>query len=432
MLTLYRIFTFLIYYLSLPVLLWTRLLDSRKWHNRLGYFDLYGMDREPEEVARPVWLHASSMGEVQVTGILAEQLRRQKPDIELFVTVMTETGYTRACDIMGGPHTVGFLPLDYHAPIRRFLDTINPGAAVFIETEIWPNLVMETKQRSIPIFLANGRLSEKSSGRYYRFRSGLRRVLHQYRRLMVQSEIDRQRYERIGAPADRVDVLGSLKFDAPPEHMAPERQAELRELLPFAKDCRVFVAGSTRNGEHEKILDVFCHLHEEFADLRLLLVPRHLDKLDTISRMVRGRGLSLVRYSACQQQVKDAEVVLVDVMGKLNDLYGIAEIAFVGGTLTDIGGHNILEPVWKGVPVVYGPHVSNVRDSSDYITSRRYGMMVADEAALLDTLRDFFTGALTFKHKGENDAGVSAAAMTAQTILESIGSDGTTLAEHNR
>ena len=390
------------------------------------------MDREPEDIARPVWLHASSMGEVQVMGILAEQLRRQNPDIELFVTVMTETGYTRACEIMDGPHAVGFLPLDYRTPIDRFLNTIKPRAAIFIETEIWPNMVMALGKRSIPIFLANGRLSEKSSGRYYKFRSGMRRVLGQYTRLMVQSDIDRNRYERIGAPAERVEVLGSLKFDAPPQRPTPEQKAEIRAKFPFAEDARLLVAGSTRNGEHDKILDVFYRLNRQFTDTRLLLVPRHLDKLDTITDAIQERGLSCVRYSACDRHTDDALVVLVDVMGILNDLYGIAEIAFVGGTLTDIGGHNILEPVWKGVPVVFGPNIANVRDSSEYLIAHGLGAMVADETALFDILRDFFAGAVTFKRKGEDDATTSASARTAHIILTAIGSDGKTLAEHNR
>ncbi|MBN2227347.1 MAG: hypothetical protein JW763_08275 [candidate division Zixibacteria bacterium] len=432
MLTLYRVFTFLVYYLSLPVLFWTRLLDSRKWHNRLGYFDLYGMDREPEDISRPVWLHASSMGEVQVMGILAERLRKQNPDIELFVTVMTETGYARACEIMGGPHAVGFLPLDYHAPIKRFLHTITPRAAVFIETEIWPNLVMALGQHAIPIFLANGRLSEKSSRRYYAFRSGLRRVLGQYTRLMVQSDIDRTRYEHIGAPGERVEVFGSLKFDAPVQRLTPEQKAAIRARLPFSENCRLLVAGSTRNGEHEKILAVFQQLHQQCDDIRLLMVPRHLDKLDAIAKAIQERGLNGVRYSEDKTKRDDIAVVLVDVMGILNDLYGIAEIAFVGGTLTDIGGHNILEPVWKGVPVVYGPSVANVRDSSDYIIAHGYGTMVVDETALFDVLRDFFAGAVAFKHKGEDDATTSAAARTARIILTAIGTDGAMLAEHNR
>ncbi|UCD16469.1 MAG: hypothetical protein JSV44_08365 [Candidatus Zixiibacteriota bacterium] len=432
MLTLYKIFTLLVYYLSLPVTFWTRLSGSRKWHNRMGFFDHVGLDRDENCGANLIWLHASSMGEVQVLVILADHLRRHDTSIELFATVMTDTGYARACEAFGDCNQVGFLPLDYRTPIRRFLDAVNPRAAVFIETEIWPNMVVELGRRNIPVFLANGRLSRKSHRNYRLFKSGLKEIFLRYNRIMVQSKSDRERYIGIGAPAARIEVLGSLKFDAPMVRMTPEKKCGLRNSLPFSEGKRIMIAGSIRNGEYDIMLDVYKGLVEQHDQVRLILVPRHLDRIGDIRKLAVERGLTCRLYSELSCPENDVQVLIVDRMGILNDLYSVSDIAFVGGTLIDIGGHNILEPVWCGIPVLYGPSIGNVRDSSDYIQDHHYGAMMQNRDELYQSLHGFFAGEATFRRKGDNDINSGAAPATARIIMDSLKSDGKALAENNR
>ena len=413
LLSLYKIFTFLVYYLSYPFTLIARLTGSVKWANRTGY-------RHQCDDGCDIWLHASSVGEGNVLGILINQLRKLDGSLTLYVTVMTETGYQRAREPIAVDGNVGFLPLDYRTPIRRFLDTVRPRKAVFIETEIWPNIILELDRRKIPIYLANGRMSERALRRYRRVRKAFGRILRCYHAMMMQTENDKDRFVEIGADPARMSVFGNLKFDAPVKAIPAEVKEKLKTSLPFPHDARIFIAGSTRGGEHEIILDTFRNLLTEHPNLRLIMAPRHLDRIGEIRSMIKKRGLEYALYNKNENKAGDARVLLVDRIGVLNDLYTVSEIAFVGGTLVDIGGQNILEPVWAGIPVIYGPSIYNVKDSSDYIIEGNYGMMVHDDGELRQKLAAFLNGEIKFRTRSDENQTPSRAHKTAAKILESI------------
>lgn len=416
MLTLYRILTFVVYYITLPYTYIKHISKSQKWSNRLGFFAIPEVLREKQVI----WFHASSMGEVKVLGILKDHLKRIDSSTPVFVTVMTESGYGRATELLNDRHRIGYLPLDYPSAIRRFMRTVNIRAAVFIETEIWPNIIHELGKKGTPLFLANGRLSEKSSRRYIHFRKALSRLFKYYRRFMVQSEIDRNRFLEIGAPGDRIDVIGSLKFDAPMNLMPDEKKAELRNSLPFEPGNKIFIAGSIRKGEDKIILELYRKLSRVISNISLILVPRHLERINELEATVRDMDLSCCRHSQLKEDHESCRVLIVDRMGILNELYAISDIAFVGGTLVDIGGHNILEPVWAGIPVLYGPSIENVRDSSEYIIENRFGEMVSDEEMLCRKLTGFFKGELIYNQRNPEDIKTSRAARTAGIILDNI------------
>lgn len=417
----------ILYYISLPVIFPAYLAGSLKWGHRLGY-GYKPCDRQGCQL----WLHASSMGEVKVMGILIGQLRKIDPNLSLYITVMTDTGYQSALDLVSKNTAVGYIPLDSRPAINRFLKTVNPARAAFIETEIWPNIITALGHRRIPVFLANGRLSEKAAGRYRLVRSGLGRVFEQYTAMMVQSEEDRERFISVGARLDGIDVLGNLKFDAPMTRLSDERIRELKNSLPFGVKAKLFIAGSTRGGENEIIINVFKKLAGEFPDVRLILVPRHLERVGSIRLLC---DTAQVKYRLFSQEgiTKDDPMILVvDSMGVLNDLYSVSDIAFVGGTLVDIGGQNILEPVWAGIPVLYGPSIFNVRDSSAYITGGRFGKMVTDGDDLYRHLVGYFRGELTFRTKNRNEDENSRAFQTARKILGPAVADGKTVADNNQ
>jgi len=416
LLTLYRIFTFLIYYIAWPFLFAAGMTGSIKWKNRLGYLQV--PDKTGEE--KTIWLHASSIGEVKVLAILKDHLEKADSDISVFITVMTEAGYQSAGRLVINRNRVAYLPLDYRSAINRFISSIKPRAAVFIETEIWPNMIDNLGKKNIPIFLANGRLSEKSCNNYVRFRKTLGRLFENYRRLMVQSETDKKRYIKIGAPEERIEVIGNLKFDAAAETVSADEKEQLKKGLPFEKEARLFIAGSTRREENEIILRTYKKLTKKYPGLNLILVPRHLEKISEIERLAGKYGISYCLYSECGLSTQEVSAVVVDKIGLLNRLYSISDIAFVGGTLADIGGQNILEPVWAGIPVLYGPSIFNVRDSSQYILENRLGAMVKDENELYDKLHLFFSNELVFKRKDETSTDKSRAGKTAQTIFENI------------
>lgn len=429
MLTLYEIFSFLIYYLIFPFAYLFCKAGSRKWKDRLGYFDCHNNKKNRE---KNIWLHASSIGEVKVLSILANQLRERDDSLNFCVTVMTEAGFQKAGSLRMEKVMTGYLPLDYRSAINRFLERVKPDAAIFIETEIWPNIIVQLGRREIPLFLVNGRLSEKAFGRYRWASSGLRKVLIHYKKIMVQTEIDKERFIDLGANADSIEVLGSLKFDAPMILMASEKKELIRKELSIDKKARILIAGSTRENENDIVLEIYKKLSSEYEDLRLILVPRHLSRLEEISRKAAALDLAVRFYSRESGGSSPAEVIIVDKMGILNDLYAVSDIAFVGGTLVDIGGHNILEPVWTGIPVLYGPSIHNVKDSSEYILENRFGEMVADKDELYQRLHQFFCGQRQYRRKSSDSKEPSRADLTAQNVLNNIPHNGKILAEDNR
>ncbi|PKK84091.1 MAG: hypothetical protein CVT49_05565 [candidate division Zixibacteria bacterium HGW-Zixibacteria-1] len=424
---LYKIATFIIYYVSLPYTYISAVAGSLKWKQRLGR-----KHRTPGDGPVDIWLHASSMGEVKVLGILLDQLKDVDNSLKIYLTVMTDAGYSAARKLAGSDISVGFFPLDYQSAINRFLGTVRPKSAVFIETEIWPNMINTLGRNDIPIFLANGRLSEKAFGRYRFFKEAMSGILAKYTRMMVQKDLDKQRFVGIGARPEKIEVVGNLKFDAPVVKMPAEKKESIQRNLPFNNNARILIAGSTRNGENEIILDCFLKLLQEFPEARLILVPRHLDRIDIISNMASTRALESCLYSNLKQSSGDCRVMIVDKIGVLNDLYHVSDIAFVGGTLTNIGGHNILEPVWAGIPVLYGPSIANVVDSSEYILACNFGAQVSDGNELCQKLTAYFRGTLKFRKKTDVPAEPSRAQRTAQIILGALKSNAKDMVQNNK
>jgi len=426
LLTAYKIFTTIIYYLALPVTWLIHTAGSRKWSQRLGYNHRPCPDGDCD-----VWMHASSMGEVKVLGILREQLRKIKPDLSIYITVMTDAGYGSASKLKDELTAIGFLPLDSAPPINRFFKSVNPQRAVFIETEIWPNIITELGRKNIPVFLANGRLSEKAMHQYKKFRSGLKKVFANYSCMMVQSDGDRKRYETIGADKNIIEIFGNLKFDAPMKMIDETKKVDIKKSLPFGDDSRLFIAGSTRNGENEILIHVFKELSREFTDLRMIIVPRHLERVAAVKQLCDNSRLHSRLYSERDDGPDEPQILIVDKMGILNDLYAVSDIAFVGGTLVEIGGQNILEPVWAGIPVLFGPSIFNVLDSAAYITAGNYGAMVDDSEDLKNHLADIFNGKITYEKKRADDDCTSHAYRTALKIMGQLIKDGKTVAENN-
>lgn len=412
MLILYKIVTFLAYYLTLPYTFGLALMGSFKWKKRLGL----GLPDVKSDTP-PVWLHAASMGEVSVLAVLTNHIRRQNAGMHMYITVMTETGYNRARSLLPQDIHVSYMPLDYRSSVKRFLEKVKPSAAVFIETEIWPNFILELHGRDIPIVLANGRLSEKSARRYALFGASMKKVMSCYSRIIVQSEENKARFMSIGAEVSKICVSGSLKFDVPVRDISDQEKAARKRRLPFEPNSRIWICGSSRSGEHDQLLDMFVNLKRRHPLLKMVLVPRHLEKIADIMRMITERRLAYARYSDLKSAPDNCDVLLVDQIGCLNDLYPVSDIAFVGGTLVNIGGHNLLEPVWAGVPVLFGPHIANVKDSAEYIEKRNYGLKVDDKGQLEAKLDLFLSGRLEFARKADDINGTSGASKTAQVIL---------------
>jgi 3-deoxy-D-manno-octulosonic-acid transferase len=323
---------------------------------------------------RPViWVHAVSVGETLAAKPLILALRGRYPGHAILVSNSTATGREVAGGIRGVDLNICF-PFDFLPAVRRALHAIRPEAIVIMETEVWPNFTREAARRNIPVLLANGRISDRSFGRYLKFSWAFRPALQLFSALGMQSPLDAERIVAIGARAERTLPLGNLKFDIPFRTVPEGEKSALRDSYSIPTALSVFTAGSTRPGEEEIVLDAYRELLAKRPDLFLVLVPRHPERAGEVAQLLERKGLSYRRRTqlgSSSNSFGAGEVLLVDTVGELMKLYTLADLVFVGGSLVPTGGHNLLEPASVGVPCLFGPHMNNFREISALVL--RYG-----------------------------------------------------------
>jgi 3-deoxy-D-manno-octulosonic-acid transferase len=370
-----------------PVLLYRRL---RYGKYRDGWSEkLWG--RLPVRTSeRPcVWLHAVSVGEVLQLRSVMKLLVAQRPNWEFVITTTTRTGLDVARREFS-EHTVCYCPLDFSWAVRTALTRIRPTALVLVELELWPNLIAAAKSLGISLSLINGRLSARSFRGYRQVRWLVGRLLRQFDLIAVQNPEYARRFLSLGASTQRVAITGSIKFDGVQHDRGNPRTAEIRRHFGLRDGEIVFIAGSTQAPEESLALDTWQSLREEFPSLRLILVPRHAERFDEVASLVISRGWPLRRRTDAATGDSPAEtVLLLDTLGELGACWGLADIAFVGGSLTRRGGQNMLEPAAYGAAVLFGPNTQNFRDIVEQLLSRRAARMVASGAELTEAVRDF-------------------------------------------
>jgi 3-deoxy-D-manno-octulosonic-acid transferase len=330
-----------------------------------------GLPTEPR-----CWVHAVSVGESAAAVPLVEAIHRRWPELGIVVSTITPTGARIVADRLAGTAVHRYFPLDLPGPVRRALEAARPRFFIAIETELWPNFLRALACRRIPSMIANGRISDRSFRRYLRVRWLMRRVLADVSVFAMQSEEDARRIVALGAPPSRVVVTGNLKSDLVPE---PEpADAAWRERLGLGTTDRLWIAGSTHRGEEAIVLDAFLRARARYPGLSLLLAPRHPERAAEVEDLIRERGLTPARRSRSADGRAPGAVVILDTVGELAALYGLAEVVFVGGSLVPIGGHNVLEPAMRGKPVLYGPHTSNFREGAERLQRSGGGIVVKD------------------------------------------------------
>ncbi len=307
------------------------------------------------------WVHAVSVGEVLAVNELVIQLRLRHPRTRIVVSTVTDTGQMLARQRFG-PENVFYFPLDFSFAIRPYLEALRPVLVVVAETEFWPNFLRLARHSGARIAVVNARISDRSFPGYQRVRRWLTRVLQNVDLLLAQTGQDRERLLAIGAPGDRVHVAGNLKFDVPPPSPPPIVQ-QLRSALELAEAAPVIVAGSTVEGEEPLLLRAFETVLTRHPRAVMILAPRHPERFQHVAAMITDLGIRFWRRSEWQPSRSIAgRVFLLDTIGELAALYALATVAFVGGSLVERGGHNILEAAQFGVPVLVGPHTENFRD----------------------------------------------------------------------
>ena len=328
------------------------------------------------------WVHAVSVGEVIAAVPLVQALQARWPAADIVVSTVTATGERVARARLGETAAMLTFPLDFRGAVRRTVRGVDPACFIALETELWPNLLRALRESKVPAVLANGRISDRSYRRYRRVRGLFRRVLQDVALFCMQSEEDARRIISLGAPPERVLVTGNLKMETPSGDAGAEQL--WRRLLHLGQ-APVVVAGSTHRGEEAIVLDAFQAVRSASDGLRLVLAPRHPERLDEVESLARSRGLPVVRRSRVGSG-NTAPVVLLDTMGELASLYGVADVIFVGGSLVPVGGHNVVEPALHGKAVVFGPHMANFREAAALLLRADAAIQVGDGAALAETL----------------------------------------------
>ena len=369
---------------AIAVVLWRGLRNRRYW---TGLGERFGFGPAPRG-GPVIWVHAVSLGEVMAAAPVVRGLLARHPQIPVVLTTATPTGRERAHALFGASVAVRYLPYDTPGSMRRLVARMRPRVVIIMETELWPNLFHECRRRSVPVVLANARLSEKSVRRYRRFGSLFRAVFSGGTRVAAQSVQDAERFIAIGASPERTCVTGNVKFDRASDADLLARGAALRAACWAARP--VWIAGSTHAGEEEIVLSAHEDLQTAVATALLLLVPRHPGRFEAVAELMGRRGIRFERRSTGMPVLRETRVLLVDSVGELAALYASVDVAFVGGSLVPIGGHNLLEPAALGVPVITGPYQDNGRDVAELLMSAGAALRVADAPELGAALKGLF------------------------------------------
>jgi 3-deoxy-D-manno-octulosonic-acid transferase len=362
---------------ALPWLVWSAVKQG-KYREGFAQKFLGRVPRRPG--ARPcAWLHAVSVGEVNLLQTTLDAWRVAQPELELVISTTTKTGYDLARKKYAD-HTVFYCPLDFSWAVAQAMRRVRPAVLVLAELELWPNLILAAHRQGTPVAIINGRLSDNSFRGYRRLRPLVRRLLQRVELVAAQNEETADRFRQLGA--QRVTVTGSLKFDgATPQRNNPETNA-LRQLAKFSDRDVVWLAGSTQAPEEQIVIEIFQSLSVQFPQLRLVLVPRHPERFAEVAQLLDQSQLAWTRRTQLLASQATPQVLLVDTVGELGAWWGTATVGFVGGSLGSRGGQNMLEPAAYGVATSFGPNTRNFRDIVSQLLAAEAAQVVSSRGAL--------------------------------------------------
>jgi len=372
------------------------ILRSRRFIERAG---LSLPEDRPERGS--IWIHALSVGEVLSAIPLVKSLNQKYPEKGIVFTVATPQGMEIARNELEKDVTALLtMPLDFWWSIRRIVNYIRPSFFILIETDVWPGLISHLRNRGIKTILVNGRISPRTFASYKKFSYATRFMLNLIELFMMQSDLDRGRLLKIGIGPDKVRTVGNIKFDRTWLSMNEEEHKQWLDTLDLGHEDEVWVAGSTHQGEERIILEVFGRLRSIFSNLRLIIAPRRVERSEDIKSFFLNRGFKAILKTEIPVNGRPYDVLILNTLGELGRIYGIAEICFVGGSLIPIGGHNLLEPASLGRPVLFGPHTHNFVLMSRLLVEARGGQMVKDGEELFRAMKGLLSDPEKYKKMG--------------------------------
>ncbi len=398
---LYSVFLYVIFPFVLLKLLWRSRSNScyrKRISERFGFVSIKSLSQSQLPV---IWLHAVSVGEAIAAKPLVELLLEKYPAYQLLITTTTPTGSDRVTSMFGDRVSHVYFPYDLPDAIARFINTINPSLLIVMETEIWPNLYAKCQQLSIPILIANARLSEKSTKSYLKIRNLVKETLSRVSTIAVRSTTDAERFVKLGAKPEQIEIIGNIKFDVQLNQQqiaeGKQRQQDWGEHRP------VWVAASTHKGEDEIILRLHQKLLKDFPDLLLIIVPRHPERFEEVHLLCMNIGMNKNEYLRHSLQThyqnNNVSLILGDSMGELQSWYATANVVFIGGSLVNTGGHNPLEATALEVPVVSGKFMFNFDDIANQLTGEGLLTICEGEEELKNSLHKWLVQSFSMEYK---------------------------------
>ena len=387
--TLYQFFGWLFFIVVFP---FASVYIGFSGKHRQGLRQRFGLvEAVPLDEDKPVriWLHAASVGEMQVAKALLPEIKKQLPEASIVVSTGNRHGLAVATQLLPDDVPCFFAPLDLIGVVNRTLKTIRPTIYVCLETELWPNIIRQAQQHGAMLFLLNGRLSANSYVGYRKIKGLMQDLLSCFVKISVIQGSDAKRFRALGADPTRMRILGNAKYDQTITLTDSGLAGHYRQMLNIHLQQPVLVTGSTHTGEEAMLIEVFRSLQQRLPDLVWVVAPRHLRRLTEVETLFEEQGLATMRLQQVQEQGRSTEVVLVDSMGELAGLYSIATYVFCGGSFVKRGGHNVLEAAVWGNPVFYGPHMADFSDAKALLEAENSGFCVKTPQELTSRLLYF-------------------------------------------
>ncbi len=391
------LYNLLAYLLQIPVAVYwlVRAIGNSTYRDGFGQRFGFGYPK----FSRCIWIHAVSVGEVQAAAPLVRQISKQFPDRQLLITTVTPTGAAHVRTLFGDTVAHSYIPFELPAAVDHFFNNTKPELALIMETEIWPNLYRGCGIRDIPLILVSARISPRSLGGYRKLLPLFKETLSHGIIIAAQSKADADRFRSLGASSVRTWVIGNIKFDVElPENLVADGR-DLRARM-FG-DRPIWVAASTHDQEEQQVLAAHVLLKAQFPRLLLVLVPRHPERFNDVRKLVEQREFTYASRTNEQPCNEATQVFLLDTMGELPLFYAASDIAFVGGSLVPVGGHNLLEPAALGLPVISGPHVFNAQEIADMFVENGACNIVQDSAELAAAIGELLANPDAAKAMGE-------------------------------
>ncbi len=387
--TLYQLFGWLFFIVIFPfacVFLGLSGKHRQGLRQRFGHVEDVQLD---EDKPVRIWLHAASVGEIQVAKALIPEIKKQLPEASIVVSTGNRHGMAVAPQLLPDDVPCFFAPLDLVGIVNRTLETIRPTIYVCLETELWPNIIRQAQQHGAKLFLLNGRLSENSFAGYRKIKGFMSDLLSCFTKISVIQGGDAKRFRGLGADPSSIRILGNAKYDQSTAQADPNLAERYRQMLNIHRRQPVLVTGSTHTGEEAMLIEVFRALQQRLPDLVWIVAPRHLRRLTEVEKLFEEQEIASMRLRQVQEQGRGTDVVLIDTMGELAGLYSIATYVFCGGSLVDRGGHNVLEAAAWGTPVFYGPHMADFSDAKALLEAEHAGFCVKNPKELARLLLYF-------------------------------------------